>query len=117
MRWILLKSTVLSIVLVCGIFYTAILLRDNVYIKTTVDGTIISAKQFTDTITIPVSTGKITVNVSNTTYNCVYEVEIDETVIIGSSGRLCKYSGGELIKLDVLHDKDTDKFVGYSIQE
>lgn len=89
----------------------------NTYIKSTVDGTIVEAKQYSNTIMIPVSTGKTTTYIPNTNYSCTYKIEIDGTVVTIKTGHLCRYKDGEVVRVQSAHDKDTDEFVKYQILE
>lgn len=89
----------------------------NGYVKSTVVGTIIEANTNTRTMMIPVSSGKVTNYVPNISYSCNYKIDIDKTTAFIQTGNSCRYDVNDSVKVQLIHDKDTDVFIKYSIIE
>lgn len=85
------------------------------YVKMTHDAIIIDAKQDSHTRMVLMPTGKLMRSVPTTSYSCDYKVEIYGTSVVLSTSAKCKYSVGDIAKVQEIHRQDTNEFVKYQL--
>lgn len=87
----------------------------NAYVKQTVNGIVVSVNEESKINHVLMRAGKTVTIRPQRVYNCTHEIDLGGDVITIEKGQSCRYESGDVVRVQSLHDKDTDEFIKYQI--